>query len=72
MKIGCKVDVGVTESNKKTLIARTDRPKGRVVENEGWKIDESHIILGLIGHQNFGLYFKCNWKALEETGQGMT
>lgn len=37
MKIGYKVDVGVTENNKETLIARTERPKGRVVENEGWK-----------------------------------
>lgn len=37
MKIGCKVDVGMTKNNKETLIVRTERPKGRVIESEGWK-----------------------------------
>lgn len=26
------------------------------------KVDEGYSTLGLVGHQNFGLYFKCNWK----------
>lgn len=34
------------------------------------EVDEGHITLGSIGHQNFGLYFKFNWKVLEETEQG--
>lgn len=36
-KMRCRVVVGVTENNKDTFVAKIQKAKGRVVENEVWK-----------------------------------